>query len=182
MLLARKLDNLIEKTSVSTADLAGQLTRSGLDSKKAASALQNWRKGLMKPAPRKRDVERLATALGVEENELRAWKSSCRYAPISPRKARLVAELISGMHVQDALDTLSFTNKRAASMIEKVLRAAIADADEQEANVEELYVYEARVDSAGVRLGTKRWIPKDRGRAHPIRKMASHIHVTLAEE
>ena len=60
-------------------------------------------------------------------------------------------------------------------------KAAVADADEQQADVDTLYVCEARVDDAGVRLGTKRWIPKDRGRAHPIRKRACHIHVTVTQ-
>jgi large subunit ribosomal protein L22 len=83
--------------------------------------------------------------------------------------------------VQEALDVLKFTHKRAASMVVKVLKAAIADADEQQADVDNLYVSEAHVDDAGIRVGTKRWIPKDRGRAHPIRKKACHIHVTVTE-
>ena len=55
-------------------------------------------------------------------------------------------------------------------------------ADEQEADVDNLYVSEARVDQAGRRIGTKAWHPKDRGRAHPIRKQASHIHITVSED
>ena len=120
--------------------------------------------------------------MDVDVNELNVWKSSCRFAPISPHKARLVTELINGRSVQDALDVLKFTHKRAASMISKVLKSAIADADEAQADVESLYVSEARVDGAGVRIGTKRWIAKDRGRAHSIRKTASHIHITVAQE
>ena len=100
---------------------------------------------------------------------------------MSPRKVRLVTQLINGRHVQDALDVLTFTHKRAAAAIKKVLQSAIANADEQEADVENLYVSEARVDQAGRRIGTKAWHPKDRGRAHPIRKEASHIHVTVSE-
>jgi ribosomal protein L22 len=66
-------------------------------------------------------------------------------------------------------------------MVAKVLRAAIADADEQEADVEALVVKEARVDDAGRRVGTKQFRAKDRGRAHEIRKRACHIHVTITE-
>jgi ribosomal protein L22 len=66
-------------------------------------------------------------------------------------------------------------------MIDKVLRSAVADSDEQKANVDNLYVSSARVDDAGIRVGTKRWIPKDRGRAHPIRKKACHIRVTVTQ-
>jgi large subunit ribosomal protein L22 len=79
------------------------------------------------------------------------------------------------------MDTLKFTRKRAATMIDKVLRSAVADADEQQANVDNLYVSCARIDEAGIRIGTKRWIPKDRGRAHPIRKKACHIHITVTQ-
>jgi ribosomal protein L22 len=66
-------------------------------------------------------------------------------------------------------------------MVDKVLKAAMADADEHQADVDTLVVKEARVDEAGIRLGTKRWIPKDRGRAHPISKKACHIHVTVSQ-
>jgi large subunit ribosomal protein L22 len=79
------------------------------------------------------------------------------------------------------MDILKFTRKRAATMVDKVLKSAVADADEQQADVDNLYISEARVDDAGVRIGTKRWIPKDRGRAHPIHKKACHIHITVTE-
>ncbi|MHC4538191.1 MAG: 50S ribosomal protein L22 [Planctomycetota bacterium] len=159
--------------------LAGHLARGGFDTQKAAVAVKNWQKGLFKPKPGAEDLRRLATALSVEVNDLNDWRSSCRYAPISARKARLVTQLIVGQTVQDAMDTLKFTRKRAAEMIDKVLRSAVADADEQQADVDSLYVSGARVDDAGVRIGTKRWMPKDRGRAHPIRKKACHIHITV---
>jgi large subunit ribosomal protein L22 len=93
----------------------------------------------------------------------------------------LVAELIAGRGIQDAMDILKYTSKRAATMIDKVLRSAVANADEQQADVDRLYISEVRVDDAGIRIGTKRWIPKDRGRAHPIRKKACHIHITVTE-
>ena len=79
------------------------------------------------------------------------------------------------------MDILKFTRKRAAGMVDKVLKSAVANADEAQADVDNLYVQEARVDDAGIRLGTKRWMPKDRGRAHPISKKACHIHVVVSE-
>ncbi len=100
---------------------------------------------------------------------------------MSPRKARLITGLIDGRDVQDALDVLTFTHKRAAEAFKKVLNNAIANAQEQEADKDELVVVETRVDQAGRRMGTKAWRAKDRGRAHPIRKEASHIHITVAE-
>ena len=143
--------------------------------------MKNWKHGLFKPIPGSEDVKRLATALGVEPNDIAGWCSTYRYAPFAPRKARLVTQLIAGRKVQDALDILKFTRKRAAEMISKALRAAIADADEQEADVDNLYVSEARVDDAGVRIGTKRWIAKDRGRAHSLTKKGCHIHITVTQ-
>lgn len=106
------------------------------------------------------------------------FTSRHRYARISPYKARLVTQLIAGRHVDEALDLLKFTNKRASVFVDKVLRAAMADADEQEANVKKLWVHEARVDPGPI---IKRFQPKDRGRAHPIHKRTSHIVVSVSE-
>ncbi len=181
MLSAEKLNDIRRQRQIGIEQLAGQLARGGLDSRQAAVAIKNWQKGLFKPKPRREDVRRLATALAVEENDLVDWRSSYRYAPLSASKARLVTQLIVGRNVQDAMDILKFTRKRAATMIDKVLRSAIAGADEQQADVDNLYICQARVDDAGVRIGTKRWIPKDRGRAHPIRKKACHIHITVTQ-
>jgi large subunit ribosomal protein L22 len=181
MLSAIKLKQLSKEKKVNIEQMAGQLARTGLDKRQAVSAIKNWMKGLYKPKPRTEDVKRLAAALGVEPNDLSGWKCSYWYAPMAPRKVRLVTQLIAGRTAQDALDILKFTRKRAADMVSKTLQAAIADADEREADVDNLYVCEARVDDAGNRIGTKRWIAKDRGRAHPINKKASHIHVTVTQ-
>jgi len=182
MLSAKKLDNIIKSTGISVAELAEKMVRPGLDKARAISALRNWRKGLLRPIPRTADIEAIAKSLGVEAAKISEWHCSVKYAPTSPRKAGLVTQLIAGRGAQEALDLLKFTHKRAASMIEKALKSAVASADENSADVESLYICQARVDGAGLRLGTKRWIAKDRGRAHRIRKMASHIHVTVTEK
>jgi len=181
MLNTMKLKQLCRRRAVADGHLGTLLVRRNLDQRAATAAVKNWQKGLFKPIPSRRDISRLASALGVEENAISAWRSSYRYAPISGRKARLAAQLITGLDVQDAMDVLSFTHKRAAQMINKVLKAAVADAGEQEVDIDNLYVSEARVDEAGVRIGTKRWMAKDRGRAHPISKKACHIYVSVAE-
>ena len=181
MLSADKLNELCLERHISVEELAGHLARGGFSSQKAAVAVKNWKRGLFKPEPRAEDIRRLATALSVEVNDLADWRSSYRYAPMSARKARLVTEMITGRRVQEAMDILKFTRKRAATMIDKVLKSAVADADEQQADVDNLFVSSARVDDAGIRIGTKRWIPKDRGRAHPIRKKACHIQVTVTQ-
>jgi len=181
MLSANKLKELCQQRQMSVEQLAGQLARGGLNSEEAAAAVKNWQKGLFRPIPRREDIRHLADALSAEVNDLLVWRSSYRFAPMSARKVRLVAQLIVGRRVQDAMDILKFTRKRAAAMVNKVLKTAVADADEQQSAVDNLYVSEARVDDAGVRIGTKRWKPGDRGRAHPICKKACHIHITVAE-
>ncbi len=181
MLNPEKLKKISKERKVSVEQLGAQIVRAGLDKQDAISAVKNWQKGLFKPIPSSEDVKKLAAALGVEPNEINGWRSTCWYAPFTPRKARLVTQLIAGRSAQDALDILKFTRKRAAEMISKTLRAAIADADEQEADVDNLYISEARVDDAGVRIGTKRWIAKDRGRAHSLTKKGCHIHITVSQ-
>ena len=181
MLSADKLKELCQERRMGPAELADALVRGGLNKKEAAAAIKNWQKGLFRPIPRKDDIQRLANALSVEENDLVDWCSSYRYAPGSASKARLVTQLITGRSVQDAMDILKYTRKRAAKMIDKVLKSAVADADEQQADVDNLYISSARVDDAGTRIGTKRWIAKDRGRAHPISKKACHIHIKVTQ-
>ena len=107
------------------------------------------------------------------------WHSIYRFARISPSKVRYVMNTIRGRNVQDALNILKFSPQRAAGMISKVISAALASANEAEADVESLRVVEARVDE-GPRM--KRIQPKDRGRAHPILKRFSHITVVVDEE
>jgi len=181
MLNADKLDNLIKQQKKNVSELAAAIKRTGLSQQQAQSAIRNWRKGLFKPLPKGSDIEALASALGVEATGISEWTCSVKYAPTSPKKARLVTQLISGRSAQEALDLLKFTRKRAAEMVQKALKSAIANADEASADVEKLYVCQAKVDGAGVRMGTKRFRAKDRGKAYSIRKMASHIHIAVTE-
>jgi len=181
MLSSKKFVKVARQKKVNVQTLAEHLARGGMDKETAVSAVRNWQKGLYTTPPGKQDVERLAGALGVEINAISEWKSSYRYAPMAPRKVRLVSQLIAGRDVQDALDILTFTRKRAAEAVCKTLKAAMANADENEADMDNLVIAEIRVDGAGRRVGTKGFRAKDRGRAHAIRKEASHIHVTVAE-
>ncbi|MEW6249401.1 MAG: 50S ribosomal protein L22 [Planctomycetota bacterium] len=108
-----------------------------------------------------------------------AWTAQHRYARISERKARLVADLIRGLPCDQAVEVLRFTHKRAAVMLDRVLKSAMASANEQEAAMNKLFVADARVDSGPI---IKRFRPKDRGRAHPIQKRTSHITVAVDEK
>jgi large subunit ribosomal protein L22 len=181
MLSADKLQEFCRERQMNIEQLADRLAGPKLNKKQAIAAIRNWQKGLFKPKPKSDDIRRLAGALSVEVNDIADWRSSYRFAPMSASKVRLVAQLIVGRSVQDAMDILKFTRKRAATMIDKVLRSAVADADERQVDVDNLYVSSARVDDAGIRIGTKRWIAKDRGRSHPIRKKACHIHITVTQ-
>ena len=78
----------------------------------------------------------------------------------------------------EAQNLLTFTTKRAALNVKKALMAAVADAEQAQADTTQLVVAEARVDEAGM---IKRFQPKDRGRAHPILKRLSHITISVHE-
>ena len=106
-------------------------------------------------------------------------KSIARYVRISPRKARLVVDLVRGQDVETALDTLALTRKKAALIVTKTLKSAIANAeDTQNVDVDRLYVKRVFVDE-GPTWG--RWRPRAQGRATPIRKRTSHITVVVDE-
>ncbi len=106
------------------------------------------------------------------------WTAKHRFARIAPRKARLVIGLIRGQACSYALEQLRFNNRRSAKLISDVLKSAMVNADEQEADMARLVVQEARVDGGPY---YRRWRPKDRGRVHPIAKKTSHIVITVAE-
>ena len=107
-----------------------------------------------------------------------AYQASHRFARIAPRKARLVVDMIRGMNVDEALTALDFEKKRGSAFISVVLKSAIANAEEKNADPTKLFVSESRVDEGPT---LDRFQPKDRGRAHPIRKRTSHIHVAVEE-
>jgi len=107
------------------------------------------------------------------------WQATHKYARISARKVRLMADVIRGRDVQDALNVLKFMPHRGAGMISKVLTSAVANADEGEADVDRLVVVQAQIDEGPT---IKRFRPKDRGRAHSILKRTSHITVAVDQE
>ncbi len=107
------------------------------------------------------------------------WNAKHRFARISARKVRLMADLIRGRDVQDAINILKFTPNRAGPMLSKVLTSAIANANEAEADMDTLYVREVRIDEGPT---MKRLRMKDRGRANIILKRSSHISVAVEEE
>ena len=101
------------------------------------------------------------------------------YLRIAPRKVRLVADLIRGKKVEEARNILNFTIKKANQPLIKLLKSAIANAENNfQLNKENLYISKITVDE-GPKL--KRWMPRARGSAAEIQKKTSHITIVLDE-
>ncbi len=107
-------------------------------------------------------------------------KSTYKYARISPKKARDVARAIQGMPVSEALDALAYTPRKAAQLVGKTLKSAVANAE----NNHELIADELTVKEATVGDGPtfKRFKPRARGSASAIRKRTSHLYIVLTDE
>lgn len=108
-------------------------------------------------------------------------KSEARYVRVSAQKARLVVDLIRGMRAGDAITVLQTTNKGIAPTVEKVLRSAIANAENRsaEVDVDKLYVSQAYVNE-GPRM--KRIRPAPMGRAYRYQRRLAHIVVKVSEQ
>ena len=106
-----------------------------------------------------------------------------KFVVISPRKAKLTADLIKGKPVNEALAVLEFTPRRAGEIMFKVLQSAIANAVDKEGtgklDVDELYVKNAVIDPGPI---MPRWRPRAYGRASRIRKRMSHIKILVSTE
>ncbi len=102
-----------------------------------------------------------------------------KYARLSPQKARLVADQVRGLRVEKAVELLTFSNKKAAVIIKKVLESAIANAEHNEgADIDELKISTICVDEGPVH---RRWRARARGRVNHILKRTSHIRVTVSD-
>lgn len=98
----------------------------------------------------------------------------------SPRKVRLVTDLVKGKEIDEALRTLRFTGKRATKAVSKLINSAVANAIENDGKKKEnLVIEDIRVDQGPT---LKRWRARARGRATEIKKRTSHIFVALAEK
>ncbi|MDO4573813.1 MAG: 50S ribosomal protein L22 [Planctomycetia bacterium] len=105
------------------------------------------------------------------------YKALYRYARISPRKLRYMADLVRGKYADEALEILKYQPNRGARMVEQVINSALGNArDKNERKVGELRITELCVDGGPM---FKRFRPKARGSASVIKKRTSHIRVTL---
>src|SRR6202050_4694810 len=118
------------------------------------------------------------------ETQTREFRAEARFQRVSPQKARLVLELIKGRRVEDAINTIMFTKKGVAPLVEKVLRSALQNAnylsEEQglDVDVDNLYVKTA-VANDGPRM--KRIRPAPMGRAYRYQRRLTHIVLSVAE-
>jgi len=113
-----------------------------------------------------------------------AFRACHKYARISARKVRPLADLIRGKFADDALDILRYQPQRGARMLEKVINSALGSAQDPDqtrgksVDIDDLVVAEVRVDNGPM---FKRVRPRARGMAFLIKKRMAHIHVTLAD-
>jgi large subunit ribosomal protein L22 len=106
--------------------------------------------------------------------------ATLRHIRMSPRKARLVVDLIRGKQVEPALAILQFSPKKGAKLAHKLLQSAIANAREQHrADVDRLWVTASWVDEGRT---LKRFMPAAHGRAAPIRKRSSHMTIVVGQK
>ena len=113
-----------------------------------------------------------------------AFKALHKYARISARKVRPLADLVRGKYADEALDILKYQPHRGARMLEKVIKSALGNAQDPDQNPgqtvdpERLFISEVTIDGGPM---FKRIRPRARGMAFMIKKRTSHIHVTLEE-
>ncbi|MGD9762628.1 MAG: 50S ribosomal protein L22 [Candidatus Binatia bacterium] len=102
-----------------------------------------------------------------------------RHLRIAPRKVRLVADLVRGKRVGDALGVLQHVRKKAAPLLAKALKSAVANAENtQRVDVDQLYIKRISVDGGPT---AKRSLPRAHGRATPLRKRTAHVIVVVDE-
>jgi large subunit ribosomal protein L22 len=122
------------------------------------------------------------------EVELKVVRAKAKYLRVSPRKLRIVADLVRGMPVVEARRILNYSGKGGAEYIRRTVDSAVANAENADPQfrsdppfgltADELYVARIFVDEGPT---LKRWMPRARGRATRIRKRTSHLTVELAE-
>ena len=111
-----------------------------------------------------------------------AFTARHRFARITARKARLIADLVRGRSANEALELLEFAPQRAAAFYLKVLKSAVANASHDESvNLNRLFVSDCRADDGPMLNNRLRWRPGPQGRAMPYAKKTSHLTVIVSE-
>lgn len=135
--------------------------------------------GAAKKAKAAAPTKKRAAAKQVVAKDLRTARASLRMVKLSPRRARLVIDMVRGKQVEPALTALKFAPQKAARLALKLLQSAIANAKEHKGlDVDRLWITRAWVDMGPTMM---RYMPGAQGRAHPVRKRFSHITLELSE-
>jgi large subunit ribosomal protein L22 len=108
-----------------------------------------------------------------------AMQAKLRYLRVSPRKTRLVVDLVRGKGVEEAMNILRFTRRAASEPVRKLINSAVANAERDNARVDALFVSEIYVDEGPT---LRRFRPRAQGRATRINKRTSHVTCVLAEK
>lgn len=116
----------------------------------------------------------------TKKGEAEVARATLKHMRLSPRKARLVIDLIRGKQVEPAMQVLRYSPKKGAKLAYKLLESAVSNAREgARADVDRLWVTKGWVDAART---LKRYMPAAHGRATPIRKRSSHMTIILGEK
>ncbi len=126
----------------------------------------------------KKAAGKKAAAKKSKPAETFSTKASVRSVRMSPRKARIVVNMIKGKQVEPALQMLRASSKKAGVYTAKLLQSAISNAVAASADADRLWIKNAWVDMGKT---LKRYMPRAQGRATPIRKRSAHITLVLAE-
>ncbi len=114
------------------------------------------------------------------QSPIKSYRASHRFARVTARKARYVMDMVRHKPVENALESLRFTNRRAAPMISKVIQSALQNAiQEGGKEPEDLVIHKAQADEGPT---WKRWQPRARGMAYPIFKRTSHLKIELVDK
>ncbi len=107
-------------------------------------------------------------------------QAKLKSARLSPRKTRLIVDMVRGLNIQNALNILNFSPKPSAKIVATLLKSAVANAEQKGvSDIDSLYVKTIFVDGGAA---LKRFVPRAQGRASKIRKPTSHITVVLADK
>ena len=144
-----------------------------------ADMVNGYRKEKRRKKKDERSPRKQRQNLRREQGSLSEVKARLKFLRVSPRKSRLVADLIRGLPVENARQQLEFSARRVAEPILKLLNSAIANARQEGLNEDTLVVHRIWVD-AGATLN--RFMPRAMGRVSPVNKRTSHITIIVKEQ
>ena len=132
-------------------------------------------KALVEKKPKREKAKAVARAAARKAGPASSHAMGLR---ISARKVRVLADLVRGKAVEDALTMLAFQRRAGAPLLRKAIDSAVANADQRKMNLDRLVIVDVQIDKAGI---LRRFLPRAHGRATPFRRQLAHIHVQLAE-